>query len=283
LQAPDAHNGPQRLLNPLKRMPDGAFQSIALEQALDEIGEQLRRIIERAGPDAIAAFRGTQSGLNSTANYMLPAWLRAIGSPSFFSTMTVDQSAKWVTVERLGTWAAGRHPFHDSDVLMVIGGNPLVSISTVGFDTINVARRIKEAKARGTKLIVIDPRFTETARHADLFLQPRPGEDPAIVAGLLRILERELWGRGVTAVAGVDEVGVGALAGPVIAAAAGGSALKHGRRRLACGVFKRRGCSYAPSRFHTALARAFRCVGARGSLSIVGIWGAAALPSQSLR
>jgi len=193
LQAPDAHNGPQRLTNPLKRMPDGTFQRIALEQALDEIAEQLRRIIERDGPDAIAAFRGTQSGLNSTANYMLPAWLRAIGSPSFFSTMTVDQSAKWVTVERLGTWAAGRHPFHDSDVLMVIGGNPLVSISTVGFDTINVARRIKEAKARGTKLIVIDPRFTETARHADLFLQPRPGEDPAIVAGLLRIILSERW------------------------------------------------------------------------------------------
>ncbi len=193
LQAPDAHNGPQRLRNPLKRMPDGTFQRFALEQALDEIAEQLRLIIERDGAEAVAAFRGTQSGLNSTANYMLPAWLQAIGSPSFFSTMTVDQSAKWVTVERLGTWAAGRQPFHESDVLMVIGGNPLVSISTVGFDTINVAKRIKEAKARGIKLIVIDPRFTETARHADLFLQPRPGEDPAIVAGLLRIILSEGW------------------------------------------------------------------------------------------
>jgi anaerobic selenocysteine-containing dehydrogenase len=193
LQAPNAHNGPQRLLNPLKRMPDGSFQPIGLEQALDEIANRLERIIERDGAEAVAAFRGTQSGLNSTANYMLPAWLNAIGSPSFFSTMTVDQSAKWVCVERLGTWAAGRHPFHDSDVLMVIGGNPLVSISTVGFDTINVARSIKEAKAAGMKLIVIDPRFTETARHADLFLQPRPGEDPAVVAGMLRIILSEGW------------------------------------------------------------------------------------------
>jgi anaerobic selenocysteine-containing dehydrogenase len=193
LQAPAAHNGPQRLLHPLKRGSDGSFGRIPLEQALDEIADRLRQIIERDGPDAVAAFRGTQSGLNSTAYFMLPEWLKAIGSPSFFSTMTVDQSAKWVTVERLGVWGAGHHPFHDSDVLMIFGANPLVSISCVGFDTINVARQTKEAKARGMKLIVIDPRLTETARHADLFLQPRPGEDPAIAAGLLRIILCEGW------------------------------------------------------------------------------------------
>ena len=193
LVAPEAHNGPQRLLNPLKRRPDGTFERIALEQALDEIADRLRLIIERDGPEAVAAFRGTQSGLNSTAYFMLPAWLTAIGSPSFFSTMTVDQSAKWVTVERLGVWGAGHHPFHDSEVVMIFGGNPLVSISTVGFDTINVAKQIKDAKARGMKVIVVDPRLTETARYADLFLQPLPGEDPSIVAGLLRIILSEGW------------------------------------------------------------------------------------------
>ena len=169
------------------------FERIALEQALDEIADRLRLIIERDGPEAVAAFRGTQSGLNSTAYFMLPAWLTAIGSPSFFSTMTVDQSAKWVTVERLGVWGAGHHPFHDSEVVMIFGGNPLVSISTVGFDTINVAKQIKDAKARGMKVIVVDPRLTETARYADLFLQPLPGEDPSIVAGLLRIILSEGW------------------------------------------------------------------------------------------
>ncbi len=56
LQAPEAHNGPQRLTNALKRMPDGTFQPIALEQALDEIADKLRFIIERDGPDAVAFF-----------------------------------------------------------------------------------------------------------------------------------------------------------------------------------------------------------------------------------
>jgi anaerobic selenocysteine-containing dehydrogenase len=201
LQSVQAHNWAGRLTHPLKRRPDGSFQRIGLEQALDEIAAKLQSIIERDGPEAVAAFRGTQSGLNSTAFEILPAFLRAIGSPSFYSTMTVDQSAKWVCLERLGVWGAGRHPFHSSDVLMIFGGNPMVSISTVGFDPLNVDRQMKEAKARGMKLIVIDPRRTETARHADLFLQPYPGEDAAIAGGLLRIIlgegwdDREFWTR----------------------------------------------------------------------------------------
>lgn len=193
LQSGQAHNWPGRLLHPLKRRPDGSFEQIALEQALDEISATIETIIRRDGPQAVAAFRGTQSGLNSTAYRILPDFLRAIGSPSFFSTMTVDQSGKWVCLERLGAWGGGRHPFHTSDVLMIFGGNPMVSISTVGFDPLNVDQRMKEARARGMKLIVIDPRRTETARHADLFLQPFPGEDPAIAGGLLRIILEQGW------------------------------------------------------------------------------------------
>jgi anaerobic selenocysteine-containing dehydrogenase len=189
LQLPAAHASPERLLHPLKRTPGGQFVRIGLEEALDEIGERLHRVLEAGGPEAIGAFRGTLS----YSNYMLPAWLRALGSHGFYSTMTVDQSAKWVAVERLGAWAAGREPFATADVMLLVGANPLVSLSTFNFQNQHPVQALRAAKARGMKLIVIDPRRTETARYADLHLQPIPGQDPALLAGLLHVVLRRGW------------------------------------------------------------------------------------------
>ena len=145
------------------------------------------------GAETVAAFRGTMNYSNLTANHMLPAFLEALGSNSFFSTMTIDQSAKWVTFERLGGWAAGKDPYALADVLLFVGTDPLVSLSTFNFALQNPAKQIHEAKQRGLKLVVIDPRATETARHADVFLQPLPGEDSTILAGLLCIILRRGW------------------------------------------------------------------------------------------
>jgi anaerobic selenocysteine-containing dehydrogenase len=193
LQLPAAHASPDRLLHPLKRLADGRFVRLPLDEALDEIAERLRGLIDAHGPEAVAGFRGTMNYSNQTANAMLPAWLAALGSNSFFSTMTIDQSAKWVTFERLGGWAAGRDPFVLADVLMFVGTNPLVSLSTFNFPSQHPVQQMREALERGTRVIVIDPRRSETARHATLFLQPWPGEDAALLAGLLRIVLDEGW------------------------------------------------------------------------------------------
>ena len=64
LQLPAAHASPQRLLHPLKRGADGSFTTIPLEQALDEIAERLRRLIDRHGAETIAGFRGTMNYSN---------------------------------------------------------------------------------------------------------------------------------------------------------------------------------------------------------------------------
>ena len=189
----EAHSSPDRILRPLKRLPDGGFAPIALATALDEIAAAVEQILARAGPDAIAGFRGTMNYTNSIANRMLPDWLAAIGSHSFFSTMTIDQSAKWITVERLGAWEAGKDPYDEADVLLVIGANPLVSLSTFTMTMQNPVKALREAKARGVTLLVIDPRRTETAAFADLFAQPLPGEDAALVAGMLRMILAEGW------------------------------------------------------------------------------------------
>ena len=193
LTAPEAHASPERILSPLKRMPDGRFAEVPLEQVLDEIAGKLQMILAEDGPEAIAGYKGGGAFFTSSSLRMLNAFLAAIGSPKAFSSVTIDQSAKAVAVGRIGIWPPGRTPFHRGDVFLIVGGNPLVSVSTNGFDTRNPQKRLKEAKARGMKLIVIDPRQSETAKQADLHLQPLPGEDAAILACLLHVVLEQGW------------------------------------------------------------------------------------------
>jgi anaerobic selenocysteine-containing dehydrogenase len=188
---PQAHTDESRLLHPMKRQPDGGFRPIPLAQALDEIAAKLGEILERDGPEAIAAFRGTGGFFTAAGLPMLTDWLAALGSYKLYTTLTIDQSAKVIAAYRIGIWPPGKQTFQSSDVAMMIGGNPVVSMAQL--DTRNPEKRMSAAKARGLKLIVIDPRRTETARYADLFLQPLPGHDAAIVAAIIRIVLEEGW------------------------------------------------------------------------------------------
>jgi anaerobic selenocysteine-containing dehydrogenase len=192
LQAADAYHGADRILRPLKRQPDGSFAEISLPQALDEIAEKLSSIIERDGGGAVAGFRGTPNVYSAASSQMLPDWLRTLGSNAYYTTMSIDQSAKWVTFERLGAWAAGRQKIDDADVLMLAGTNPLVSLGAPGFAHHPVST-LRDARSRGMKLIVIDPRRGETARHADLHLQPLPGRDAVLAGALLNVIFARGW------------------------------------------------------------------------------------------
>ncbi len=183
----ELQNGEDRLRSSAARNHRGDLADIPVEQALDQIHDDLQRIIKKYGPAAVAMYYGTGINNHSLGHSAMKAWFHLIGSPYVFSSMTVDQSAKWVACGRLGAFATGKHDIESADVLMVVGANPAIS-HVAGYPMSNPSAAIRKAKQRGLKLIVVDPRLTETARFADIHLQIRPGEDATLFACLINLV-----------------------------------------------------------------------------------------------
>jgi anaerobic selenocysteine-containing dehydrogenase len=187
---PEQHNHPERILFPQMRMPDGTYASVPFDMMVDDIAAQVRDLIAAHGPRSIALYTGTFSFHYPTGTEMARGFMRAIGSPMQFNSGSIDQPGKGVARALHGTWSAGPPRFDQADTWILVGANPTISMWG-GIPQYNPAKRLREAKARGMKLIVIDPRRTEAAQVADIFLQPKPGEDPTVLSGLLRVILSE--------------------------------------------------------------------------------------------
>jgi anaerobic selenocysteine-containing dehydrogenase len=187
----DLVHGADRLTSSMRRSTKGVHEPIPVAQATTEITDRLRKIVDRHGPDSVALFMGTQQNFAALTPPMARAWFRGTGSHKLFSTMTIDQSAKWVVAERMGTYLGGRQRFGDADVWLLAGTNPVVSANGGDGDGAvvhNPSATLRAARERGLRLIVIDPRRTETAALADIHLAPRPGTDAVLLAGMLRVI-----------------------------------------------------------------------------------------------
>lgn len=183
-----------RLVASLKRSAEGHLVPISDEAATAEIGDKLAALLAEHGPRSIAVYHGTGAYRSVLGGLLERAWVSAIGTPNFFSSMTIDQSAKWVTMGRMGVFASGRHAFRDVDLVLLAGGNPVVTHQGAPFAVAESGapgRAFADLKQRGGKVILVDPRRTETARYADLLIQPLPGHDAAIFAAIAHILLRD--------------------------------------------------------------------------------------------
>ena len=209
---PAQHNAGTRLFSSLKRNSDGSHEAIASETAMDEIAVKLREIIEKYGPRAVALYMGTGQCTFPEVGAIASGWMKSIGSPMIFSANTIDKPGAQLAQAAHGMWSAWHPPFETADTWIVVGLNPIISKSG-GFPPNNPGRRLKDAIRRGMKLVVIDPRLTETAKRAHIHLRVRPGQDPAVLAALINVIVREeLYDRAFIA---ENVTGFDALAGAV--------------------------------------------------------------------
>lgn len=187
---PEQHAHPDRLLQSQKREADGGYVSVSSEQAMDEIAAKIGAIVAEHGPRSVALYPGTYSGPHPASIPAGVGFMLGLGSKMVFTSASIDQPGKHVANAIHGRWLGGSHVFDESDVWMLVGNNPLISMSG-GIPPSNPGKRLRDAKKRGMKLIVIDPRKCEVARFADVYLQPKAGEDPTILAAMLHVILRE--------------------------------------------------------------------------------------------
>lgn len=170
------------------------WKAVSKDAALDDIAERIKGIIVQHGPESVAVFCGNGVTFKALTMPSVHAFMKGLGSHQVYTSLTIDQPAKITGIARHGIWAAGGHSFERAKVLMLLGNNVFVS-GLHGPGSIPGWRpgALKDARAAGLKLIVVDPRYTETARQSDLYLPIKPGTDAAFLSGVINwILEQGL-------------------------------------------------------------------------------------------
>jgi anaerobic selenocysteine-containing dehydrogenase len=188
----EVHEDPDRLTRPLMRTRGGGFSEIGWEEALERAAEGLARIQAREGPDAVATYIGNPVAHNfGTGLYSLPL-VAALGTRSRFCTNSLDSNPKLAaSLFLFGSIARVAVPDLDrTGHLVILGANPLVSNGSV-MTAPDVRRRLQAIKERGGRLVVLDPRRTETARIASEHLFIRPGSDALLLAAMARVILEE--------------------------------------------------------------------------------------------
>ncbi len=171
------YEDPERLRKPLKKV-DGQWQEISWQHALDEISGKLGAIRNEHGKDAIAMYYGNPNGHNFSTMVYTELFTQMLSTERFFSAGAVDQQPKNLSSELLygNAWVFPIPDIQRSDYYVCMGGNPLVSQGSL-MSAPDAERQLNNIRERGGKVVVIDPRRTETAEIADQHLFIKPGTD----------------------------------------------------------------------------------------------------------
>jgi anaerobic selenocysteine-containing dehydrogenase len=184
----DFYDDKDRLKTPIRKI-DGAWQEISWDDALDEIATRFRGIQQEYGQNAVGVYLGNPNAHNFGNAITLPRFFKALGTNSRFSSASADQLPHHVASNyMLGAGMLIPVPDIDhTDFMLIIGANPIVSNGSL-MTAPGVGKRLKAIQERGGKVVVIDPRRTETAKKADQHLFIQPETDALLMLSLAHTL-----------------------------------------------------------------------------------------------
>ncbi len=193
---------PRRLLTPMKRVGD-RYVPATYEEAVEDISRRMTRIIDEHGPDAMGTYHGNPLGFNFGGTIFFSGLQEAIGTGNRFYVASVDQNSLYVVAEAMygSPVVSLLADIDESDCFLLIGMDPAQS----KFGWVDVTpdgwSRVLAAQQRGADIIVVDPRCSTSAKAANKHLAVRPGQDWALLMGLLYVIFDEKLERASTAVA----------------------------------------------------------------------------------
>lgn len=201
------HHDPDRLRRPLVRR-DGELVEVGWDEAFAEIERRLPGLIEEYGRDAVAVYAGNPAVHNTSTALYGPVFYKALNTRNFYTAGTVDQVPKHFSAGHMFGHAL-TIPVPDLDRvdhLLMLGANPLVSNGSL-MTAPDVRARLKALRARGGRLVVVDPKRSRTAETADEHHAIRPGTDAFLLFALVHTLFAEdLTNTRDLPLNGVDEV-----------------------------------------------------------------------------
>ncbi|HXD55159.1 MAG TPA: molybdopterin-dependent oxidoreductase [Solirubrobacteraceae bacterium] len=200
------HHDPDRLRTPLVRR-DGKLEPATWDEAFEEIDRRLSPIIEQHGRDAVGVYLGNPSAHNLSAQLYNRVLLKSIGTRNVFSASSVDQMPKHLSAGHMFGGALSI-PVPDLDRtmhLLVLGANPLASNGSL-MTAPDARGRLRAIRERGGKIVVVDPRRSRTAEHADEHHFIRPGTDAFLLFAIVHVLFAEGLTEPVDHLDGLEEV-----------------------------------------------------------------------------
>lgn len=184
---PELHHRSNRLDAPMLRGKD-----VGWNEVLDDLAAVIGDATRTSGADSIALYLATGLAYDSAGQVACGMWMGSLGSSSFYTAATVDNAPVLVAAE-----AVAGHPMLNpvweperARLTIFIGSNPVVSHG-YGTTLADPVRRLRENRAAGGRIWVLDPRRTETAANADVHLSTRPGSDTIVLAALVNSLLSE--------------------------------------------------------------------------------------------